>query len=215
MDRLETALLGRLDALERRLQASPVSIVSEGEEHDLLKEIDDLASTADHDSMRSLLARYLEWFGQSPNAPLVQKMQRELEVIGRPSPEKWALDLVYQGPPGAGLDGPGVKVLLFWEVWCPHCRRELPRMQEIYPLLKESNVDVVGLTRVSGEATDEQVRAFINEHGITYPVAREDGSVSERFGVMGVPAAAVVSKGVILWRGHPARLSPRLLKDLR
>jgi peroxiredoxin len=80
-------------------------------------------------------------------------------------------------------------VILFWEVWCPHCQVEVPRVQELYAALKEAGVEVVALTKVSGEATDEKVRAFIKKHGIQYTVAKEDGTISESFGVMGVPAA--------------------------
>jgi thiol-disulfide isomerase/thioredoxin len=214
LDRLERTLLERLDALDQRIQSPAKTIGAEGKEYDLLKEIDEVASTSDTDTLRPLLDEYLGQFGRSPNAPLIEKMQRELEVIGKPTPENWGIELVYQGPPGGGLDLPGTKVILFWEVWCPHCQVEVPRVQELYAALKEAGVEVVALTKVSGEATDEKVRAFIKKHGIQYTVAKEDGTISESFGVMGVPAAAVISRGIIVWRGHPARLSYPMLKPL-
>jgi thiol-disulfide isomerase/thioredoxin len=163
--------------------------------------------------MQDLLAKYLEKFAQSPNAQLVRKLQRELTIVGRPTPENWSIEHVFQGPREAGLGRAGTTVLLFWEVWCPHCRDEAPRMQELYSLLKESGLEIVGLTKVSSRATDEQVQAFIRKNGIEYTIAKEDGSVSKHFEVVGVPAAAVISNGIIIWRGHPARLSPELLME--
>jgi hypothetical protein len=37
--------------------------------------------------------------------------------------------------------------------------------------------------------------------------------VASHFGVSGIPAAAVVKGGKVVWRGHPARLSEQMLKD--
>jgi hypothetical protein len=84
LDRLERTLLERLDALDQRIQSPAKTIGAEGKEYDLLKEIDEVASTSDTDTLRPLLDEYLGQFGRSPNAPLIEKMQRELEVIGSP-----------------------------------------------------------------------------------------------------------------------------------
>jgi hypothetical protein len=57
------------------------------------------------------------------------------------------------------------------------------------------------------------VRSFVTEKGVQYPVAKENGSLSSHFGVSGIPAAAVVKNGKVIWRGHPARLSEAMLKS--
>jgi hypothetical protein len=36
--------------------------------------------------------------------------------------------------------------------------------------------------------------------------------MSTYFGVRGIPAAAVVKDGQIVWRGHPARITEDMLK---
>ena len=67
--------------------------------------------------------------------------------------------------------------------------------------------------RVTKSATDDGVAEFIKENNLTYPVAKEqDGSLSSRFGVRGIPAAAVVQNGKVVWRGHPARLTDQMIE---
>ena len=56
-------------------------------------------------------------------------------------------------------------------------------------------------------ATEEKVRAFVNEHSLTYPIGKEDGGIARLFNVSGIPAAAVVKDGEFVWRGHPNGLS--------
>ena len=43
-------------------------------------------------------------------------------------------------------------------------------------------------------------------------MAKEDGQkMSDRFGVKGIPAAAVVKNGKVVWRGHPARIKDEMI----
>ena len=54
--------------------------------------------------------------------------------------------------------------------------------------------------------------AFMTERKVGYPVAKENGKTARYFNASGIPAAAVVKDGKIVWRGHPAKLNPQLLK---
>ena len=68
-------------------------------------------------------------------------------------------------------------------------------------------MDIVGLTRLTRDKSPEEVDAFLKENKVTYPVAKENGKVAQHFAVSGIPAAALVKDGTIVWRGHPGRLS--------
>ena len=46
------------------------------------------------------------------------------------------------------------------------------------------------------------------------PIAKEGGAYSSVFNVSGIPAAAIVKDGKIIWRGHPARLDKTMLEGL-
>ena len=53
---------------------------------------------------------------------------------------------------------------------------------------------------------------LIREKGVTYPIGKEDGTLTTRFAVKGIPAAALVRNGKVIWRGHPARLTDAQIK---
>lgn len=212
---LEQSLLKRIDAIDARLELSgqPQPIISQGEELRLLQEIDYHASSGDSAALEDALLFYLEQFEESENAHLARKMLYEVSAVGRDVPGDWQVERMYQGSE-AELNGvDGLKVLLFWELWCPHCREEIPRMQRLHSSLKMEGGSVVALTEVNGESSDAQVAAFIDENGIGYPVAKISAKLKARFNVSGVPAAAIVADGRIVWRGHPARLSQEMLQQ--
>ena len=105
------------------------------------------------------------------------------------------------------LTSGSTKLLVFWEVWCQYCRQEVPKVQAMYSTLKEEGLQVVGLMQINKNTTEAQVLEFMAQQDIAYPVAKEDGSLSAHFNVSGIPAAALVKDGKVVWRGHPARLS--------
>ncbi len=71
---------------------------------------------------------------------------------------------------------------------------------------------MVGLTKITRSATEEKVNEFIKENKLGYPTAKEGGDLSKAFNVSGIPAAAVVKGGKIVWRGHPGRLNDDMIK---
>jgi peroxiredoxin len=68
----------------------------------------------------------------------------------------------------------------FWATWCVPCAKEMPELEALYPRLRESGVDLLGVS-VDTETAD-QVPGYLAKRRITYPVAVADpGSVSEVF----------------------------------
>lgn len=103
----------------------------------------------------------------------------------------------------------GRHLVVFFETWCPHCRREIPQIDD---RLAGRDASAVLLTRLSRDATVESVQEFLDTNDVTEPTAHVRQDVAERFGISGIPAAAIVKDGVIIWRGHPARLEGDLLE---
>jgi hypothetical protein len=72
-------------------------------------------------------------------------------------------------------------------------------------------VDFVGLTKMSRDVTDEQVMSTLVDSLVTFPNGQVDQNFADQFGVEGIPAAAIVSEGRIVWRGHPRRLNDEVI----
>ena len=139
-----------------------------------------------------------------------RKLERELEVIGKPAPSALKIEKWYKNETKIDLASDTPTLLVFWELWCPHCKREVPNMEAIYTKNK-GKLQMVGLTKVTRSATDEKITEFIDEKKLTYPMAKEDGEMSKAFNVSGIPAAAAVKGGKIIWRGHPGRLTDEMI----
>ncbi len=106
----------------------------------------------------------------------------------------------------------GLTVLMFWEVWCPHCQRELPRMDQWWAAGARDEVQAVGITTLSRGVPQGRAEAFLRDNDITMPIGVSDGLLNVRVGVQGVPVSVVVRDGVILWKGHPAQLDGTMLR---
>ena len=51
-----------------------------------------------------------------------QKLEAELEVIGKPAPATLEVEEWLQGQGEVSLANGKPTLLVFWEVWCPHCK---------------------------------------------------------------------------------------------
>ena len=211
----------RIEALEKTLKAGLARIEAKldqagsGEKREQaaaakLTEINQLASQGKMTEAKDRMTAFSKDFGNTQAARRAVSLQRELAVIGKGAPslevEKW-----YQGD--CDLSDGKATLLVFWEEWCPHCKREVPKVEELYKNYKDQGLQVVGLTKITRSATEEKVTQFISDKALSYPMAKEkDGSMSSYFNVSGIPAAVVVKDGKVVWRGHPARLSEDMIK---
>ncbi len=103
-----------------------------------------------------------------------------------------------------------VIVLDFWTTWCGMCLKAFPDFQEVYEKYKD-HPDVVFLAVNMGSNDPlEQVRAFIDANGYSFPVAYDEGSkISDRFEINHLPTLVIVDKsGNIRLRhiGHSAAM---------
>ncbi len=212
-------LKARVAALEEKVEkigssagrAAPTAADEEAASK-LYNEINKLRAENKVDEAKAKVKELLDKYGSTRAARRALQMKAELDVIGRkvdnPKVERWFVgsddDVDFQN---------GTTLVVFWEAWCPHCRREVPKIEGIYEKYK-GRLKVVGLTKITRSATPEKVEEFIKENNLQYPIAKEDGSASKQFNVSGIPAAAIVKDGVIVWRGHPARINDELLESL-
>lgn len=110
----------------------------------------------------------------------------------------------------------------FWATWCPPCRMEMPSMQDLWERLPEERFVLLA---VNLQEDPGRVRTFADRYGLTFPVLLdEEGTVSRRFRVRGVPETWLVDpsgtpraklNGPHRWNTRPTRNLLRELLDLR
>ena len=96
----------------------------------------------------------------------------------------------------------GLTLLVFWERWCPHCKRELPKLNQIHERYANRGLKLIGLTRMTRKGTDQDAMQILQDYEVQYPTAKENGEISKLFRVRGIPTAAVLKDGVVIWRGN-------------
>lgn len=139
------------------------------------------------------------------------RLRAELEVVGQPAV---ALD-VQQWFQGYADITQGAWVVIFFEQWCPHCRREMPQLQQQLPAVQAEGFQVVAATKLTRTSTEDNTREMLASAGIAFAVAQVGDAAWSAYNVSGIPAAVVIVDGTAVWRGHPARINPDLLRALR
>jgi len=87
------------------------------------------------------------------------------------------------------------KVVLvnFWATWCAPCRFEMPSFERVYKNKKDAGFVIVGIA--TDRAGDGEVRRFLAERGISYPVAMATGEVERAFGgVNALPTSFLIGR---------------------
>ena len=108
-------------------------------------------------------------------------------------------------------------LLQFWATWCPHCRSDQAMMKDLFARYHDKGLHLLA---ISIDRDPSVLPAFIQEHGITYPViAAADPRVSRHpslpdlYEMQGVPAYYLIDdRGIILktWSGSVTELGEDL-----
>jgi len=102
---------------------------------------------------------------------------------GHPIPAFTLTSLMGEKVSSAELFKDKVVVLNIWATWCPPCRKEMPDLVKLSKMLPQGKFLVVGL------ATDknlQHVKAFVNEHGVTFPIYWDNGGQNIAANILGV-----------------------------
>jgi peroxiredoxin len=216
---LETELNERITAMEslvdQKIDAA-IQEIANREQNAVVafKEISGLVSKGEHKAAKAKMDEFNTRFAGTDAARKAVTIGRELEVIGKKAPDSFEIQKWFAGEGEvSSLNGEGTTLVVFWEEWCPHCKREVPKLKATYNSLHAEGLNIIALTSGTKRSTDEIIAAFVEKNGLTFPVAKEPGKIKSYFNVSGIPAAAVVKDGEIVWRGHPSRLSETILKQ--
>ncbi|MCB9664690.1 MAG: TlpA family protein disulfide reductase [Alphaproteobacteria bacterium] len=206
-------LEAKVTELEKKIEAGGGGAEKSGKDEEAMamyREANEAFRGGKNDEAKAKLTELLGKYGDTRLAAPAQRLLDQLTVVGKEI-SALKVDEWYQGE--SSLSDGKASLLVFWEVWCPHCKREVPKLQETYDKYKGDGLQVIGLTKLTRDKTPEDVKAFIAENKVGYPIAKEAGDMSDFFGVSGVPAAATVKDGKVVWRGHPAQITDEMIKE--
>ncbi len=111
-------------------------------------------------------------------------------TIGKTAPD-FELETV-EGKKAKLSDYRGKKVILnFWASWCPPCKEEMPEFQRIY----RENKDKLVVVGVNLQESRENVEAFIEKIGITFPILFDPNSlVKDMYNVFTQPVTYFIDE---------------------
>lgn len=84
-------------------------------------------------------------------------------------------------------------VVNYWATWCPPCLEEIPDLVAFHERHQGKDAVVLGINYE--DIPQEQLRAFVDEYFISYPVLR-NGDIqppNERLAVGGLPTTYIIS----------------------
>lgn len=85
----------------------------------------------------------------------------------------------------------GERVILnFWATWCPPCRAEIPDFQKLY---ESHDVEILAVDLTDTEESIEDVRAFVKEYEMTFPVLMDEHSdVANMYQIVAYPTSYMI-----------------------
>ena len=99
-----------------------------------------------------------------------------------------------QGQPHSLSEHRGKWVVVnYWATWCPPCLEEIPDLVAFHERHKDKDAVVLGVNYE--DLPEEQLKAFVDEYFISYPVLRNGDTqpAHERLAVGGLPTTYIIS----------------------
>lgn len=110
--------------------------------------------------------------------------------------------------------------LNFWATWCPPCKAEMPDIQKIYESYEsegEEALVVLGVAspNIGNEGSEEEIRAFLEENGYTYPVLMDTtGEVFSSYGISSYPTTFMIDRDGNVFGYVSGMLSEDVMKSI-
>ncbi len=135
--------------------------------------------------------------------------------VGDPAPAARPKVMI-QGEAITKLDDSKTYLFEFWATWCGPCVGQIPHLDSLHR--KFGSKGLVVISTSVWEEDQAKVANFVKSKGdkMSYRVGFDaDKSVTkawlEAAGVNGIPHGFLVSKGKIIWAGHPAELNDEMI----
>ena len=142
------------------------------------------------------------------------RSHRAPETVAASAP-RVSLPLV-DGKGQAGIVKGRVTVVDFWAVWCAPCRVSMPRIQRVWREYRSRGVDLFSVdTDEPGADREAQVKEFLLQNGLEFPVVLDDGTASNAFSVSVLPTMLVLDRDSRVVWNHVGALTGAGEAELR
>ena len=144
-------------------------------------------------------------------SPVIETAESKIAPeIGAQAPDFALRDL--EGNEVRLSDYLGRSVLLtFWATWCGPCRLEMPAFEYRYQELEDDSFTVLA---VNYDEPEEDVRAFRDELGLSFPLILDPGgSVQRLYQIRGYPSSIFVDPQGVVRVVHIGLLTEGQLRD--
>ena len=172
--KLEATAAAGGGAARAAAQPSGVDQAKEDAAQKMYEEVAAMVKDGKMDAAKARIAEMEKQFSDTRMWRRASKMAQELAVIGNDAPTAIAVEKWYQGEGEVNIASGGPTLVVFWEEWCPHCRREVPNLEATYNKFKGQGLQMVGLTKITRRSTEESVTEFIKEKEVSYPHRQGD-----------------------------------------
>jgi thiol-disulfide isomerase/thioredoxin len=85
-----------------------------------------------------------------------------------------------------------VLILDYFATWCAPCRSSIPHLNGLYRRYNKQGLEVLGMS--ADEDGDKDVREFIGEQKIIYPVALAGDEMITEYGIRSLPTVYIINK---------------------
>lgn len=83
-------------------------------------------------------------------------------------------------------------IVNYWATWCPPCLDEIPELIEFHEQHRDKDAVVLGMNME--EVGTEELKAFVEQYFISYPILRTKQTMNTSFGpIYGLPTTFLVS----------------------
>ena len=123
--------------------------------------------------------------------------QLTLPMKGKSMPELQLTNLAGETVSSHDLFAHKVVIFNVWATWCPPCRQEMPDLIRLSEMLPRDKFLVVGL---AADNNAEDVRAFIKQQKIPFPIYWDKGGktiAAAKLGVFKYPETFVINRNGI------------------
>ena len=110
--------------------------------------------------------------------------------------------------------------LNFWATWCSPCRAEMPDIQKLYESAETEGEDAlvvlgVAAPNLGNEKSEEEIKAFLEENGYTYPVLMDTtGEVFMSYGVNAFPTTFMITREGEVFGYASGQLNEETMKSI-